>query len=298
MGGSDVFHVLDHSFAYLLNSLRAPGYKIVTVHDLVPLRDISGLKQHQKVRFRNGLSGLSKADLLIADSQATATDLEELMGIDPSRVVVLPLGVNLDQYKRSSEVELPALRGLSSGLKVLSVGSLEPRKNLAILPHVLSRVAAERPDVSLLRVGPRLPGELADRIRAVLRPGHFIELSGTRMLREDEMVAAYRAADVLFFPSLWEGFGLPVLEALASGTAVVSSNASSLPEVGGPFAAYFDPRSPEEAAVRLLNARVRGQRPAEAVRDGIEWADRFSWRAHAEGLLRHYTARATKRDQA
>jgi glycosyltransferase involved in cell wall biosynthesis len=168
---------------------------------------------------------------------------------------------------------------------VLSVGSLDLRKNNEILPEVVEQVVSEVPDVALLRVGPRLPDALADRIRAHLRPGHFVEMG---KLSDEELAAAYQASDVYFFPSLWEGFGLPVLESMSAGTPVVCSDASSLPEVGGEAALYFDPGSAPQAAhqlVRVLTDRVLHERSR---RDGFERARQFTWTRHVEALRQIY----------
>src|SRR5262249_52737243 len=142
---------------------------------------------------------------------------------------------------------------------------------------------------ALLRVGPKLPEELAGRLREVLRPGHFVELG---KLSDDELAGAYQAVDVYFFPSLWEGFGLPVLEAMAAGTPVVCSDASSLPEVGGDAALYFDPGAPEEAAYQLIRVLTDGALGESLRTDGVVRARQFTWERHAEALREIYQRRA------
>ena len=202
---------------------------------------------------------------------------------------MLPLGVQADLFARTPATgESPGwLKALDGHRVILSVGHVIGRKNLQILPGVFRQLnqGGMIENVALLRVGIALPEPLRDELRAVLGPGGLLELG---RVSDAELAAAYGRADALVFPSRHEGFGFPVLEAMAAGCPVVCSNVTSLPEVGGAAARYFGPDDPGAAAEHL-----RALRPAPAARAGGGGAGRrqaaaFSWERHYERLREIY----------
>jgi alpha-1,3-rhamnosyl/mannosyltransferase len=263
----------------------------VTVHDLVPLHEISGLRPEQVRRFRAVLDAVGDADLIVADSEFTAQDIVSRTDIERSRITVVPLGVDWRRFRPPQPGQVPPLPVPGPGPTVLSIGGAHARKNLRILPEVLRPVAGVFRDLTLIRVGEPMPSEVSDRIREVLAPGRFVELSG---LSPEQVASVYRSSDVLIFPSILEGFGLPILEAMAAGTPVVCSASSSLPEVGGEAALYFDPREPEEAAGQVLRVLTDGDLRARLTRLGLARAEMFSWDHHLEKLLDLYSDAAAR----
>lgn len=284
-GQVDVVHVLDHSFAHLLRFAPHGSRRIVTVHDLAPLED-GTLSNTQLERFRRTLTWLNRADLLLAVSHATASALRAFLTTAP-RIAVLPMGVDTEQF--SAKRQLPATVKLPAIPRVLSIGSTFPRKNLAALPAILERVTRALGPVALLRIGQPLPDELRQKIGNVVKTENVIEFGVTP---DEQVVAAYQAADALIFPSILEGFGLPLAEAMAAGCPVVSSNASSLPEVGGDAALYFDPADADAGAQHLI-ALVRDPAlRAEMIARGRRRAAELSWKRHAEKLRDYYREEA------
>jgi len=279
--GVDVLHILDHSFAHLLRHAPAGARKIVTVHDIAPLADHT-LTLAQERRFRRTLTWLNHADLLLCDSAYTAARVRELVGAGP-RLEVLLLGVNTHAF--GVPIPFTAPLPLPAGPRLLSVGSVIPRKNLGAFPAILRRIVEQCGPVSLLRVGELLPAPLRAEIEAALGGGQLAELG---RVSDTELISIYQASDILVFPSTLEGFGLPLVEAMAAGCAVVSSRASSLPEVGGEAALYFDPAEPGEAAAHVVDILQQPPLRAALVERGRLRARELSWESHREKLTAIY----------
>lgn len=285
--GADLVHVLDHAMTRLLRNVPARVRKIVTVHDLAPLVAAdSSLSVAQRERFRQTVLRLREADLILSDSTHTARDVVEHLGCDERRIRVLPLGANLAQFGTPQAAPLPDWKARFDGRKVvMSVGSAGERKNLKMLPGLLGQLQAGGWPVSLVRVGDDLPAAVADELRAVLGEKGMVELG---KVSAEHLAGAYQRATLLVFPSFLEGFGLPVLEAMAAGCPVVCSNVSSLPEVGGEAALYFDPRDTGAAVSQTARLLQDEALRRDRIQAGREWSARFSWEAHSAALTDIY----------
>jgi len=256
---------------------------VVTVHDLAFRFYPSLFPPAWRTLFRTGLRRAARrADAIVAVSRATARDLARYARVDPARIHVIPLAASLPA---AADPE-PALERMKVPRPyLLFVGTLEPRKNLVRLVRAYRRAAVRLPH-SLVLVGPvgwrsqRLHRELAVR-----GPGRVL-LTG-RVPAED-LDALYRGADAFCYPSLYEGFGLPVLEAMARGVPSIVADAASLPEVTGDAALRVEPRSVRglaEAIERVLTDRDEAARLSEA---GRERASLFSWAQTARMTIRVY----------
>lgn len=278
----EIVHILDHSWADMLPFTPRQALKIVTVHDLIPLRFPGELSAAQAGRFRSWVSHLKEADAIIAVSEYTKREVADLLAIDSGKIHVVFNGVEMPP---DSPAPVPSPPDLARELRIGSIGSTLERKNLAILPEAFSRfIARTGRRISLVRVGEPLPTELADELRRVLGPAGLVERG---RLSDAELGDFYRSMDVVVVPSLYEGFGLPVLEAMAWGIPVISSNAASLPEVGGDDALYFDPYAPSELATRLEELALNGM-PAGWRERVLARASALSWRASLEGVYSVY----------
>lgn len=263
----------------------APGQRlVVTVHDLAFRLYPSLFPPAWRAVYRAGLRrAVRHADAIVAISRHTARDLARHARVDPARIHVIPLAASLPETAADPGAVLARLKVPRPYL--LFVGTLEPRKNLVRLVRAYRQAAVRLPH-ALVLAGPagwrtqRLHRELSLR-----GPGRIM-LTG-RVAAED-LDALYRGADAFCYPSLYEGFGLPVLEALSRGVPTVVADSSSLPEVAGDAALRANPRSVRALAgaiERVLTDRGEAARLAAA---GRERAALFSWDQTARMTIRAY----------
>jgi glycosyltransferase involved in cell wall biosynthesis len=259
---------------------------VVTVHDLAFARHPSLFPRDWRLLYRAGLRAIARrADAVIVPSRFTADEIGALTSIDPARVHVTPLASALPAADPGDPAGALARLGVPRPY-VLSVGTLEPRKNQARLVRAYRALAAEGRPHALVLNGP--DGWLDDELRAELDregPGHVVR---TRDLSSRDLDALYRGADAFAYPALYEGFGLPVVEAMARGVPTVAADASSIPEVAGGAALLVDPLD-EQAIAGALRRVLDDPALAADLRDrGLERAAAFSWRETARATLRVY----------
>jgi len=257
---------------------------LAIVHDVFPLTHPEWFPVWQRSWARMALAeSIRNATGILASSNATAVELGGI-GVDGDRVRVCGLGVS-PAIQRPDEGALQRFRSRERlGRFVLCVGSVEPRKNLRLVFEAV-RIARERhPDLELVHVGPR--GWLAPEIGRE-------DVSWCRMVGHvsgEDLVRYYGAATVFAFPSHAEGFGLPVLEAMACGTHVVHSDIPVLREISAGSAGLFRPDSSGELAERILGALDSPDRIAPMVESAVRRSQEFSWRKYAEATIDLLTA--------
>ena len=268
--------------------LWGPFRRVVTVHDLIAMRFPDA---HPGVRDRGMrllVPGAAKrSHRVIADSNSTRKDLSNLAGIPGQRIDVVPLGLGAIRREQPlPEREVRARFQLDGRRVLLSLSAKRPHKNLAALIGALAGIAAqERP----LLVLPGYPTwheqELRDRAASA---GVSEDVRFLGWISGAELEGLWCVAELFVFPSLYEGFGLPVLEAMARGVPVACSSSSSLPEVAGDAAALFDPA--DQAAMAAVLRRLLGD-PAERERlraRGLQRVREFTWQRTARLTLDSY----------
>jgi glycosyltransferase involved in cell wall biosynthesis len=296
--GFDLFHLVDHSYSQLLHDLPV-GRTIVTCHDLDTFRClIEPQSEPRSIAFRkmmtHVLNGFRKASLVVCDSVATRDELLTHSLIAPERLRVVPLGVHPScRPEPDADADAEAKRlidvGPADAINILHVGSTIRRKRIDVLLEVFAGVRKEFPSARLIRVGgPFTPTQLKLVDRFDLE-GSIVVLPH---LSRDVLAAVYRYAHLVLLPSDGEGFGLPVIEAMACGTPVVASDLSVLREVGGKATRYCPVGDISSWIERVLASLTeKQQQPQEWIKlcsAGISQASKFSWAEYARQMASLY----------
>jgi glycosyltransferase involved in cell wall biosynthesis len=280
-----LFHATDFSLPPTLPGTRT----VLTIHDLsfehFPHDTMPGMLGYLKSVVPRSAR---RADVVIAVSEATRQDIIACYGIAPEKVRVVPHGVSL-RFTPSSEPisdELRAKYYLPDEPFILSVGTLQPRKNHLRLAKALALMRHPAP---LVIVGGR--GWAYDEVKEVVEKLSLVKrVIFAGFADDDDLPALYRSATVLAYPALFEGFGMPVLEAMACGTPVVTSNASSLPEAAGDAALLVDPLDEGAIAAALDRLLEEPALRSELVRKGLARAAEFTWDRAARQTFEIYEA--------
>jgi len=251
--------------------------KVVTVHDMIPLmHEFQKILDKQTIEmFTNAIRWI-KEDInvsIIADSDSTRKDLMKYANIAEERIKVIYLGYSKDKYYPDLDAKVLDKYGISKPY-ILYVGALDPRKGIDVLIDAIPLIK-DNPYVSFVLAG----GEMKDyNVRKLLRDNGVADkciLTGYVSDREKRVLMSM--ADAFVFPSKYEGFGLPVLEAMACGVPVITSYNSSLPEVGGDDAIYFETGNKEELASKIDMLIYDENMKKEYKRRGLARCKEFSW---------------------
>ncbi len=280
-------HVELYHSPYYLMPYRPGVAGVVSIHDLIPLHYPRLFSPAQRLIFALTVRlAVRAATTVIAPSATTAGDLRQRLGVPAERLVTIPLGVD-ETFRPQSAQEVAAAReplGLPQGY-ALYVGSNKPHKNLVRLVEAWAKLRDRVP--VLVVAGPwdaRFPE--ARESAAALKLEESVRFLGA--VAESRLPALYGGASLFVFPSCYEGFGLPVLEAMACGVPVACSNGGSLPEVVGPAAELFDPSAVDAIAAAVERLLDDPDRRRELSRRGLERAARFRWQGTAAAVVQVY----------
>jgi glycosyltransferase involved in cell wall biosynthesis len=262
VGPLDVFHFSDWMYP-----AQGGGVRATTIHDLVPLRFPEWVQpETRRMHGPKYENAARTCDRVFVNSRFTANEVVELLRVPDERIVVAYPGIDPRFRPEGEKADL-------SGPYVLTVSTLEPRKNLPALVKAFALLRQRHPELKLAIAGLEGWGEQ-------LPATEDVRLLG--FVPDDELARLYRGAAAFAYPSLFEGFGIPVVEALASGVPAVVSSHPSLDESSGSEALRADPKDPAAFADALEEAlgAPRGK--------GVDHAARFTWRACGEAVLAGY----------
>ena len=268
---------------------------VATVHDVAFLHYPEFFTRRGNRVFRRSVVALkSRAAKVLCSSSATLNDLRDL-GFSEERLRFVPLGVRHVEVTDEDRARVREKLSLPSDY-LLFVGTLEPRKNVDRLVRAFARLVRDGLPHSLVLAGGRGWDYAAiDRAVADEGIGHRVIIPG--YVRREDQPLWYSAADLFTYPSQYEGFGLPVLEALACGTPVVTSNSSSLPEVVGRAGLVIDPSDESSLAEAMRSVLTDGTLAARLRDAGPVQAAQFSWARSAAGCVRAYREAAADASQ-
>ena len=275
----DVFHSSDWTQPKV-NSKHTK--KVTTIHDMTIYLFQSSFDpkiiKTQKARL---VKVKKEVDLVIADSEATKEDIVKFLEIPEEKVRVVYLGVS-DEFRPADDEIINAVLQKYKIKKpfILSIGTQEPRKNIQKLIDAYEKIKQEYPDFSLVLVGKQGWGEGFRSTEGVNWTGY---------IPKEDLVAVYSGSRVFVYPSLYEGFGLPILEAMACGVPVVTSNSSSMAEIAKDVAILVDPRSEtqlEKAIKMVINLTLDDYQ--KMVRASLNCSRKFTWTKTAKETLKIY----------
>lgn len=280
-----------HDPGYFLPMLGKRLNKVVTFHDMVPFvhKETNSKKYFSYMRTVITISARI-ADRIIADSEITKQDILRILKLPESKVKVIYLAARKIFQPLPDPTRLAAVRARLNLTRpyILNVGTIEPRKNIQrLLEAYHSLRKLKKIPHQLVIVGPKgwLYKPVLQKISTLDLDEHVIM---TGYVEDQDLVALYNGADLFIFPSLYEGFGLPPLEAIACGAPVASSNTSCLPEILGDAAVYFDPYNVDNIADSIMSVLDNPTLACKLRSAGPQRAARFSWEQTARQTLDVY----------
>ena len=285
----DLVHILDQLSCLFSKNVKT----VVTVHDLIQILD------YCKGNFKNKIKliPVKNADRIIAISQSVKNDLIKILKIDPAKIKIIYNGYDKKIFypeKNSKSILFFRKKILKSGNKkyLLYIGSFEefePRKNINFLIDVFEKLAKNPKNKNLMLVMIGKTGQESERIKAVLNTKKISnKVVFVGYIKHQDLRPYFQAAEIFLFPSLYEGFGLPPLEAMASGTPTISANTTSLPEVVGRGGVLLSPTD-KDAWVENIEKIIDNDKYREQiVESGRLQADKFSWKQCAKEVIETY----------
>ncbi len=280
----DVNHIIDQSYAHLIKALDA-NKTIVTCHDIAPLALNEGRGIARRL-WNESFCEMLKARHIVADSEFTRDEILSHSNYPKERIHVVPLGVSQEFFDPLSETDVRALREryhLNSRRVILHVGSCEARKNIELILGALKELASL--DAVFVQIGGRFTNDQRALVNSFGLSERVLQIAPTFGV---DLAAWYHTADVFVFPSWYEGFGMPVLEAMASGVPVICAKTSSLPAIVRDTALFIEADDYSQLAHIIQSILDDSTLGAKLVTQGRQRAARFTWERTARETLAVY----------
>jgi glycosyltransferase involved in cell wall biosynthesis len=275
----NIKHLISQELGYLLKNIPQ-ARTIINCHDLIPWV----YDQQRSRRWKHNLEGMGKASKIITVSQFSKDEIISHLNFPEEDVHIIPDAVDHSRYHPQVEVsERTKWGGSDEDRYLLYVGSETPRMNLKVLLEALAKLKNLIPGVKLLKIGePQGYGAREVLLKQIVDLKIENDVIFLGYVSEEELPGFYRAAEVLVYPCLYAGFGLPPLEAMACGTPVITSNTTSLPEVVGNAGLMFNPHRGDELVTKLYEVLAYQKLREKMIRRGVEHSRKFSWDEAAE----------------
>jgi glycosyltransferase involved in cell wall biosynthesis len=290
VGNVDLYHATD----FVLPPTRAKTKTLLTVHDLSFVRVPDAASPSLK-RYLDAVvpPSVKKAQHILADSQATKDDLINLYAVKEEKVTVLLSGISPRYTPVTSSQLVLTIRNkynIDKAPYLFTIGTIQPRKNYSRCIRALKVLRDAGYDLALVIAGGK--GWLEDEMYKTLDETKLHDSVHLIGFADDQDIAAlYSGAEAVLFPSLYEGFGFPVLEGMACGTPVITSNISSLPEVAGDAAIMINPYEVEAIADAVKRILEDSTLRSSMIEKGFAQAAKFTWEKSAKQLLQIYANR-------
>ena len=280
-------HLTSQELAYLLNSIEM-NKSVVTRYDLIPW---AYEKNHSKI-WKNNMAGLKKADIILTISEFSRDEIIKYLNYPEERIHIVSAAVDHNLYQKRRDKTILSKLNLPLDQKyILYVGSETPRQNLTFLLKAFNKLKKKLPNIKLLKIGdPQSYGARKQFLNSINDMGLQNDVIFIGYVLEEELPKWYNASDILVYPCLYAGFGLPPLEAMACGTPVITSNTSSLPEVVDDAGIMVDPYDVDSLYLNMYKLLTNPELHADLMKKGIKRAQLFNWDKSARETQEAYDA--------
>lgn len=281
----DIYHCF-----HIAIPLKSSSKIIVTVHDIIPILypELTSEKIESKKYLKILKESCNRADIIVTVSEYSKNDIIRYLGVDSKKIRIVSPGIELEEYEKVKEEEIKKIKEkykLNERF-ILFLGTLEPKKNIINIIKGFER--ANLKNIKLVIAGGK--GWKYDKIFETYENSLYKDkIQILDYINEEDKIALYKQAKLFIFPSLYEGFGMPVLEAMAAGTPVITSNISSLPEVTGNAALLVNPHDIDEIAKAIEEVMSNKKLEEEMIREGLEQAKKFTWKNSVKKLEKIYS---------
>lgn len=281
----NIKHITFQELAYLLNSIKLEK-SIITCYDLIPW----AYDKNRSSIWKANIAGLKKANKIITISEFSKSEIVKYVKYPEEQVEIVYPAVNHHAYhKTGNENILKSINIPDSCKVILYVGSEDPRQNVDVLIKAFNELKKKLPEVKLLKIGnPNLYGAREKLLELIKKLNLQNDVIFMDFVPEEELPAWYSTSDLVVYPCSYAGFGMPPLEAMACSTPVITSNATSLPEVVGNAGIMIDPRDHDALANEMYEVLTNDGLMEDMIKKGLERAKLFSWDKSAEKTLEIY----------
>lgn len=283
---------ITHFFNFIVPK-GVTGKVVNTIYDVVWLRYPETMDERNLKRIQQDIHySIQRADRIVTISESTKQDLVQLLQIPEEKIVIAPPGVHVEAFQRIFTAEEQTTIKEKYGLPekfILYMGTLEPRKNLERLVQAFAQLQQEKnlQQYSLVLAG-KQGWQYEGIFQHIQQYGLESKVICTGYVEETDKAAIYQMAELFVFPSVYEGFGMPVLEAMAAGVPVITSNVSSLPEAAGDAAVLIAPQNVEQLAGAMQELLTDQALRQQCIAKGYEQCKKFTWEKSADRLIKMY----------